>query len=135
MEAAHTNLPVVDWAAPSGGHRGAARLFVPGEECVATLIDGTLPPTTVGGVSTVATVATTTTTTAPPTTVPGDTTPPTASPPTTRVPDTAIIEVNPSYTTVPSEVLDPRAPMPSTKTTEYVFLCEAPPPNVSIQEP
>ena len=142
MEAAHAPLPVADWPAPGRGRRGVARIFVPGEECVANLISGTLPPTTLGGktttsvTTTTAAPATTTSTSSPGSTVPGDTTPP-ATPATTSPATigTAVIEVNTTYTTVPLEVLDPHAPMPSVNTTAYIYLCESPPPNVSIQDP
>ncbi len=130
MEAAHTNLPVADWPSPGRGSRAAARLFVPGEECVAKLISGTLPPTTLGGSPTIPGRTTTTTTTAPPETVPGDSTPPVTSGAT----QTAVIEINKKYTTVPADVLDRRAPLPSAKLSEYFYLCGAPPPNVSVKE-
>ncbi|HNJ97900.1 MAG TPA: hypothetical protein PLV13_07225, partial [Ilumatobacteraceae bacterium] len=107
-----------------------ARLFVPGEECVAKLISGTLPPTTLGGSPTIPGRTTTTTTTAPPETVPGDSTPPVTSGAT----QTAVIEINKKYTTVPADVLDRRAPLPSAKLSEYFYLCGAPPPNVSVKE-
>ena len=128
MEAASAALPVVDWPAPGAGPRLPARIFVPGEECVANLISGSLPPTTVGGHTTLPGITTTTST---PTTLPGDTTPAvTTSPPITG----AVIEVNTIYTTVAGDVLDPKAPIPSVDPAAYVFLCQAPPPNVSIQE-
>ncbi|MDO8391806.1 MAG: transglycosylase domain-containing protein [Actinomycetota bacterium] len=134
MESAHSGLPVLDWPAPSGRDRNPARLFVPGEECAATLIEGELPPTTIGGTTTrpghtqgplpTATVATT---------VPGDTTPVSEAPP-SAAPGYAVIEVNTKYTTVPESVLDPKAPMPSANTHEYIYLCKGPPSNVWIQE-
>lgn len=134
MESAHAPLPVADWPAPGRARRGVARIFVPGEECVAKLISGTLPPTTLGGKTTTPAVTTTTatTTTVPSSSTPEDTTPPATPPPTQG---TAVIEVNTTYTTVPLDVLDPHAPMPSVNTTAYIYLCNSPPPNVSIQDP
>lgn len=145
MEAAHTDLPVLDWPAPGRGRRGVARIFVPGEECVAELISGTLPPTTLGGQSTSSTASTTsttttttTTTTVPDSSVPGDSSPPTtaappAPPPPPGTPETAVIRIDDAYTTVPADNLDPHHPLPSVNTTGYVFLCKSPPPNVSIE--
>lgn len=131
MEAAHANLPVADWPAPGRTRRQAGRIFVPGEECVAKLISGTLPPTTLGGKATTPAATTTTATTTPVGTTPEDTTPPATPPP---AQETAVIEVNSAYTTVHQDVLDPHAPMPSAKATAYIYLCNSPPPNVSIQD-
>ena len=119
MEAALAPLPVADWPPPPAGPRPAARIYVPGEECLAKLVSGTLPPNP-GGPST------TTTTTLPPSTLPGET------PPATTQPAQAVVQQLPSGTVVPADVLDPRAPVPSVDTKTYVYLCESPPPNVSV---
>ena len=144
MESAHADLPVVDWAPPRPSPRVPARIFVPGEECVAILLDGTLPPTTLGGdvrnstttALTTSTTSTSTTTTTPATvpsgtSIPVETTP---SPTSTPVPGTAVIMVNTVYTTVASVVNDPRTPLPSVATSDYVYMCAVPPPNVTIME-
>ncbi|MEQ1701310.1 MAG: transglycosylase domain-containing protein [Ilumatobacteraceae bacterium] len=123
MESAHANLPVVDWPAPPKNPRAAARIYVPGEECLAKLISGTLPyigpPTTVAA----------TTTTIAPTTLPGDTTPPV---PVTTAPKAVLTAIDPG-TTVPPYVLDPRAPMPSVDTKTFVYPCDRLPPNVTVK--
>lgn len=61
MDAAHANLPIVDWDSPPESTRPAARIYLPGTECLAQVISGTIPSsvTTVKG-------TTTTTTTVPP---------------------------------------------------------------------
>jgi len=121
MEAAHANLPVLDWPVPPPGPRKAARLYWPGEECLAKLVSGTLPPT--GPAATA-----TTSSTEPPVTLPDD--PP---PPETTVAE-AVVQQIPSGTNVPLDVLDPRAPMPSIDTRTYVYPCAFPPANVVVQK-
>lgn len=118
MEAAHVNLPVVDWPAAPKPSRLPARIYVPGEECLARLVSGTLPPAP--GVVT--------TTTVPAVTVPLD---PNA-PPTTAA--KAVVAQIASGTAVPENVLDPRAPMPSVDLRTYVYPCQRPPANVVVQK-
>ncbi len=120
METAHDGLPVLDWPAPPPLSRPSARIYVPGEECLAKLVSGTLPP------SGPTTSSTSTTTTVPPTTLPG-----TPEPPTTTEPKAVVVQI-PSGTLVPDDVLDPRAPMPSVDLKTYVYPCLKPPPNVVI---
>jgi len=121
MEAAHANLPVLDWPAPPAPTRKAARLYWPGEECLAKLVSGTLPPN--------GPAATATTSSAePPVTLPGD--PP---PPETTLPK-AVVQQIPSGTNVPLDVLDPHAPMPSIDTRTYVYPCAFPPANIVVQK-
>ncbi len=119
MEAAHTGMPVADWPPPPPAGRRSARIYWPGEECLAKLVSGTLP-----GTATTTTVATT-----PPSTNPGD--PP---PATTTVPKAVVVQVNPG-TTVPANVLDPRAPVPSVLNDgkTFVYVCDKPPPNVVVK--
>jgi len=119
MEAAHEGLPVMDWPSPAAPTRRAARIYVPGEECVAKLVSGTLPGAT----------TTTTATTLPPSTNPGD-----PEPPTTTAPRAVVIQVD-SGTTVPADVLDPRAPVPSVaiNSSTFIYLCDKPPENVVVQ--
>ena len=123
MEAAHTNLPVLDWPPPAAPSRPAARIYVPGEECLARLVSGTLPyigpPTTVAATSS----------TAPTTTLPGDTTPPVTTAP------VAVLQAVDPGTTVPLNVLDPRAPMPSVDLKTFVYPCAQVPPNDSVKPP
>ena len=112
---AHLNLPVVDWPAVSRPTRGPARIYVPGEECIARLVSGTLPPQV--GVSSTQPTATT---------LPGVTTTPSTFPP-------AVVAQVPSGTLVPKNVLDPRAPMPSVDLQTLVYPCLKPPPGVVLQ--
>lgn len=59
MDAAHTNLPIVDWDPPPAPSRAAARVYLPGNECLAQVISGTIPAATttvVGRTSTTTTV-------------------------------------------------------------------------------
>ena len=121
MEAAHFGLPVVDWPAPTANPRKAARLYWPGEECLAKVVSGTLPPT--GPAATATTSATDA-----PSTLPGDPPPPEAT--VAR----AVIQQIPSGTNVPLDVLDPRAPMPSIDTRTYVYPCAFPPANVVVRK-
>mgnify|MGYP003335116536 CR=1 FL=1 len=68
MDAAHEGLPIVDWDAPGAAQPTEARpdlspyrVYLPGNECLATVVSGTIPPTT----TTVAGKKKTTTTTQP----------------------------------------------------------------------
>lgn len=124
MEAAHTNLPVVDWPAPPAPTRQPARIYVPGEECLARLVSGTIP---VGGSTTTSTPAPTTTGT----TVPGA--PATSAAPTTTAPAAVVVQIT-SGTLVPDNVLDPRAPMPSIDTRTVVYRCGQEPLGVVVQK-
>ncbi|MEK7291963.1 MAG: penicillin-binding transpeptidase domain-containing protein, partial [Actinomycetota bacterium] len=58
MDSAHSNLPIVDWDQPPQSSRPAARIYLPGSECLAQVISGTIP----SPVTTVAGKPTTTTT-------------------------------------------------------------------------
>ncbi len=123
MEAAHVNLPVLDWPPPPDNPRKAARLYWPGEECLAKLVSGTLP-------STGSTVPVTATTVAadPSITGPGE-----APAPETTAPKPVVVQL-PSGTNVPLDVLDPRAPMPSIDTKTFVYPCAFPPADVVVQK-
>ena len=125
MEAAHVNLPVVDWPPPPAVPRKAARLYVPGEECLAKLVSGTLPAT--GPVTTVST-----TIAEPASTLPGDPPPEDSAAPTTA-PRAVVVQIS-SGTAVPDYVLDPRAPMPSIAAKTFVYVCAFPPGNVVVQK-
>ncbi len=121
MEAAHVNLPVLDWPPPPASPRKAARLYWPGEECLAKLVSGSLPATGPDATAT-------TTSTEAPVTLPGD--PP---PPETTVPKAVVQQIT-SGTNVPLDVLDPHAPMPSIDTRTYVYPCAFPPANIVVQK-
>jgi penicillin-binding protein 1A len=59
MDAAHANLPIVDWDPPPASSRPAARIYLPGTECLAQVISGTIPnsiTTVAGNTSTTTTV-------------------------------------------------------------------------------
>jgi penicillin-binding protein 1A len=115
-------LPVADWAVPNRAVRGPARIYVPGEECLARLVSGTLPPDQATSVAPA--------TTAPTATTPGAgeaaTTTATTYPP-------AVVAQVPSGTLVPDNVLDPKAPMPSVDQQTLVYPCLNPPPGVVLQ--
>ena len=121
MEPALGNLPVSDWPSPPPATRRPVRLYLPGNECLARLVSGTLPP--LPGVST------TTSTTTPPTTDATGATGPTVI----TEPKKAVLEQIPSGTTIAPDVLDPRAPLPSVDIKTVVYTCDRPPPNVVIQ--
>ncbi len=121
MESALYGQPMLDWPAPAANTRKAARLYWPGEECLAKLVSGTLPAT--GPAATA-----TTSSTEAPSTLPDETPPPE----TTEA--RAVVQQIPSGTNVPLDVLDPRAPMPSVDTRTYVYPCAFPPANVVVQK-
>lgn len=93
MEPAHVFQPILDWPEPPAPARPAARLYLPGADCLAS-----------NGVSTSPRRSTTTTVLDP-------AAPPTAAPPLTPL--------DPG-TTIPADVLDPFAPMPSVPLTGIV---------------
>ena len=66
MDAAHAGLPNLDWDAPAAPTRNPVRLYLPGVDCIAQLVSGTLSRAQTGPYVTV--VPTTTTTTIAPTT-------------------------------------------------------------------
>ncbi len=126
MEAAHLNLPVLDWPDPPSNPRKERRIYVPDEECLAELISGYLPGVTIDPArpTTIAPSA------EPPPTAVGDTTPIDATPPVTTVPR-VVVEILRNGTTVPEDVLDPRAPVPSVDPEKvFVFLCDKPPTDI-----
>ena len=129
MEAAHAFLPVLDWPAPPRNPRPAARLYWPGEECLAELVSGSLPP--LGGGSTTTSPPATTITT----TTENGVAPSVTEPPPITVATSAVVREIPSQTVVPREVLDPRAPMPSTDVDTFVYPCGELSPNVVVLQP
>lgn len=121
MAAALSDQPDLDWPAPPQATRQRARIYWPGEECLARLVGGTLP-----GASTSSTDAPATT--AAPVTSAGDT----AVVTTTTQAQAVLVPIT-NGTMVPDNVLDPRAPMPSVKLDTYVYSCAQLPPNVVLQ--
>jgi penicillin-binding protein 1A len=110
MDLAHFGLPFEAFPPPPPNTRPAARLYLPGSECVARLVSGTIPDTS---------GSTTTATTSPPTTTgegpPDGTTPATPAPPPTAV----VRPVDPG-TTIARGNTDPTWPLPSVKPNEFV---------------
>ncbi len=121
MEPALTGLPVTDWPAAPAPARKPLRLYLPGVECLARLVSGTLPPNPGE--------ATTTSTTTPPATDPLTGEP---IPTTPTTPPKAVIQQVDSGTTIAPDVLDPRAPIPTVDLKTVVYNCLKPPPNVVI---
>jgi penicillin-binding protein 1A len=76
MDAALQGVPNVDWDAPLAPTRNQMRLYLPGVDCIATLVSGRLPRTATGPVATVVPTSTSST-------VPVPTSPTTASTSTT----------------------------------------------------
>jgi membrane peptidoglycan carboxypeptidase len=109
MDAVHEGLPVRDftddpeseeWKTYLAAKRPPARLYLPGVECVAQIVSGTIPAPTVPGA-----VRTTTTTTVAPGDVPTETLP--------SVPDTAVVSVLPTSTTISPFENNKFSPLPS----------------------
>jgi penicillin-binding protein 1A len=127
MEDALALMPEVDWPPPPKATRVPARIFVPGEECPAKVVSGTIPnasTTTVAPNSSVSTSVATSV--GAPTESSG--------PSTTAEPAVAVVVPITGYTTVPADELDPRAPMPSVDLRTYVYVCEQPPENVVVRK-
>jgi membrane peptidoglycan carboxypeptidase len=117
MEPAIAPLPLEDWPAPPAPARKPVRLYLPGNECLAKLVSGTLPT---GGPTT------TTATTLPPESPDG------SAPPVTAAPK-PVLKAIPSDTTIPPDVLDPKAPFPSVAIAgTIVYGCAKPPAGVVI---
>jgi penicillin-binding protein 1A len=128
MDAALVDQPMEDWPAPPPPARKAARLYLPGHECLGQLVSGTIldpnAPTTKPPVTTAAP------TTAAPTTVEGGTLPP-AAPPSTAPP--VVIKAVDSGTTISPDVLDPHAPVPTVDPKKFVvFNCQRGIPGATI---
>jgi penicillin-binding protein 1A len=122
MDVAHVFKPVLDWPAPPANPRPAARLYLPGSECIAQVVSGTVPGDTSVTTTTVAPPPTT-----PPPTVPGDTTPPTVA--TTAPPPTVVIKVVDPGTTIAPDNTEPLWPLTAVDPKGYiVFDCAAGPP-------
>ena len=118
----------LDWDAPPPITRASVRLYLPGVDCVARVVSGTLPKRVVGAV----TGAETTTTTL----APGATAPPT---PTTVAPTTTVtvapkgrpvVSISDAGTTILPSNTNPFAPVPSVDpNAALVFDCNKPLPS------
>jgi penicillin-binding protein 1A len=143
MDAALAGQPLEDWAPPPPDARPPSRLYLPGNECLARAVTtggevtGTVPPAAppaappagpAGLVSPAqAPPVPTNPPAAPPAAPPAGEAPPTGTEPapgseitTPRV--TRLVPME-SGTTVPPNVLDPRAPIPSTPLTSLITRC------------
>ena len=111
MEPAVAPLPLEDWPAAPVDARKPVRLYLPGNECLAKVVSGTLP---IPGSTTTST-----------TTLPPD--PSISAPPSTEAPK-PVLKAIPSDTTIPPDVLDPKAPVPTVPNTGVlVYSCDKPP--------
>ncbi len=134
MEAAHTNLPVLDWPEPPDNPRKYRRIYVPGEECLAELISGYLPGITIDPERPTTTSTAPPATKPPPTTIVGDTTPIDTTPPVSSS-ERPLVEILRDVSTVPADVLDLRAPVPSVDPENaLVYLCDRPPTDIDFQD-
>ncbi len=128
MDPAHAALPPTDWEPPPAPPREAARLYLPGNECLARAVEvggdvvGTVPAAPAA-----APPAGFASPAVPPPAPPAPPEPPTE---TTAAPGSAITSPRvtrlvpiESGTTVPPDVLDPRAPLPSTPRSSTITAC------------
>jgi len=125
MEDALAPMPEVDWPAAPKATRVPARIFVPGEECPAKVVSGTIPSASSTSVAPNSSVSST---------VPTSGSVPTESSGPTTTGAAAVVVPITGYTTVPADVLDPRAPMPSVGLRTYVYVCDQLPPNVVVRK-
>jgi membrane peptidoglycan carboxypeptidase len=131
MDAAHVGLPVEDWLPPPPDPRPDARLYLPGNECLAEVSSGPAPPPEepaepeVGERSGLLQAPPTLTVAPTPTlTVPGGSEEPPVTEPTVPPTTVVVVPVDPG-TTIPQGVVDPLWPLNSTPIDQYVvYLCE-----------
>lgn len=121
MQPALAQQPPVDWPAAPAPARKAMRLYLPGVECLASLVSGDLP---IPGAPT--------TTTAPTTTVPVTTPDGSVVPPPATVPPKVVLRQIESGTTIAPDNLDPKAPLPMVDLKTVVYNCQSPPPGVVL---
>lgn len=107
MDAAHQGLDPVDWEPPAPPARSPARLYLPGDECLAGVVSGTVPAVSTG------TTTTTTPTTTPTTGESAGADRPVATVPRTTTTTLPRIQTLDGGTTIAPSVLDPTAPVPS----------------------
>ncbi|MFM7829874.1 MAG: penicillin-binding transpeptidase domain-containing protein, partial [Actinomycetota bacterium] len=110
MDEVHRGLEVVDFAAPPPPVREPLRLYLPGIECPAKVVAGTLPPPK----STVASNPKSTTTT---------------MPVESTTPNTVVVSVLTPGTTIAPTDLNPFSPVPTTENGLYFFECAKPLPS------
>ncbi|CAB4885257.1 unannotated protein [freshwater metagenome] len=104
-DAALASGPFQDWLPPPANLRPAARLYLPGSECLAVLISGTLPdPNASTSITTTSTTGAANTATSVAGTVP--------APP--------VLQPVDGGTTIAPDVLDPNAPVPTVDAKEFV---------------
>lgn len=101
-DAALASGPPQDWPPPPANTRAGARLYLPGSECLAALISGTLPDPN----------AAATTTTAPDPAAPSTLAPAPVERP--------VVQPVDSGTTIAPDVLDPNAPVPTVDPSKFV---------------
>jgi len=136
MDPAHASLPMTDWDAPPAPAREAARLYLPGNECLARRVTvggdvvGTVPPAAPAAPAGPAGFASPAQPPQPP--APEQPTPPASVSPTetTAAPGSPVtaprvsrLEPIESGTTVAPDNLDPRAPVPSAPLGTAVIPC------------
>ncbi|MFM7337313.1 MAG: transglycosylase domain-containing protein, partial [Actinomycetota bacterium] len=110
MDEVHRGLEIVDFAAPPPPVREPLRLYLPGIECPAKVVAGTLPPPK----STVASNPKSTTTT---------------MPVESTTPNTVVVSVLTPGTTIAPTDLNPFSPVPTTENGLYFFECAKPLPS------
>jgi penicillin-binding protein 1A len=126
MDAAHKDLPVLNWDKPPAPTRNPLRLYLPGVDCIAELVSGKLPKASTGTITTVVPTVTTTTLPAAPvvttTTVPGAVVVPVA--PTTTVYRGAVVRVIDPGTTIAPTDTNPLTPVIGVDPARYyVYNC------------
>jgi len=123
MDSAHANLPIVDWDSPSTPRRAAARIYLPGTECLAEVISGTIPT------SSTTVVRKTTTTTTVPLEQDGGTVIDTVI---DTVADTVVVSILDPGTTIAPTDTNPYSPVPTIPIgSTWVYNCARPfPPSV-----
>jgi penicillin-binding protein 1A len=126
MDAAHKDLPVLNWDKPPAPTRNPLRLYLPGVDCIAELVSGKLPKASTGTITTVVPTATTSTLPDAPvvttTTVPGAVVVPVA--PTTTVYRGAVVRVIDPGTTIPPTDTNPLTPVIGVDPARYyVYNC------------
>jgi penicillin-binding protein 1A len=118
-DAALYGTPNQDWPPPPAPLRPPARLYLPGADCLATLLSGALPDSNVS------------TSVAPPTTVASPAASSTLVPPANAPP---VLQQVKNGTTIPPDVLDPNAPVPTVDPKLFVvYDCGGGIPGATIQ--
>ncbi len=135
MDAALAGQPMADWAPPPADARPPARLYLPGNECLARSVTtggdvlGSVPADPAAPAAPAAPAGfanpNQTPPQPPPAPAPATTVAPAAPAPGTPITSPRVTRLVPieSGTTVPPDVLDPRAPLPSTPLSSTVIGC------------